>query len=33
LQVATGNTSETCVFCHTPHGSDTNAAGRCRWPV
>jgi hypothetical protein len=26
LQVATGNTSETCVFCHTPHGSDTNAA-------
>jgi len=26
LQSQTANTSETCVFCHTPHGSDTSAA-------
>ena len=26
LQPETTNTSETCVFCHTPHGSSTSAA-------
>jgi hypothetical protein len=26
LQPSTTNTSETCVFCHTPHGSSTSAA-------
>ena len=26
LGLATGNTTEACVFCHTPHGSDTSAA-------
>jgi len=26
LGVATSNTTEVCVFCHTPHGSDTSAA-------
>jgi hypothetical protein len=26
LGAATGNTTEVCVFCHTPHGSDTSAA-------
>jgi len=26
LQPQTTNTSETCVFCHTPHGSSTSAA-------
>ncbi|WP_455219826.1 hypothetical protein, partial [Kaarinaea lacus] len=24
-QGQTANTDEVCVFCHTPHGSDTNA--------
>jgi hypothetical protein len=26
LSGVSGNTSETCVFCHTPHGSDINAS-------
>ena len=26
LGTATANTTEVCVFCHTPHGSDTSAA-------
>jgi len=26
LGIATANTSEVCVFCHTPHGSDISAA-------
>lgn len=29
--VKTGDTTEVCVFCHTPHGSNTDASGAPLW--